>query len=44
MSILPNLSGAGLVDYMALAAGLLVGSALFAGAASAVGSAISKSN
>ena len=42
MRVLPNLSGAGLIDYMALAAGLLVGSALFAGAAQQVGEAISR--
>ena len=40
--VLPKLTGAGLIDYMALAAGLVVGFALFAGPAESVGHALSK--
>ena len=41
-SVLPRLSGAGLIDYMALAAGLTVGFALFSAPAAQIGDAISK--
>ncbi len=40
--VLPRLTGAGLLDYMALAAGLVVGFSLFAAPAEQIGSAISK--
>ena len=40
--VLPKLSGAGLVDYMALAAGLVVGFSLFSAPAAQIGDAISK--
>lgn len=40
--ILPKLSGAGLIDYMALAAGLVAGFALFSAPAEQVGQALSK--
>jgi len=40
--VLPRLTGAGLLDYMALAAGLVVGFALFSAPATQIGDAISK--
>ena len=40
--VLPRLTGAGLLDYMALAAGLVVGFALFSAPATQICDAISK--
>jgi len=40
--VLPRLSGAGILDYLALASGLIVGFALFSAPADSVGKAISK--
>ena len=40
--VLPRLTGAGLLDYMGLAAGLVVGFGLFSAPADQIGQAISK--
>jgi hypothetical protein len=40
--VLPKLTGAGLLDYLSLAAGLVVGFSLFSAPAEQIGQAISK--